>query len=182
MEIEKRERYRTGQHALTEDEYKRVLELVDKLEDEVLIRFTVATGMRREDVIHVEIANIDLTSGKVSFFEKKKKKIHTVYISLDVVQLIRKYLRTLPKKQTKLFRFSSRTAYNRFQECLERAGLPKRPFHALRATCIKMCQIRGWTPQQTAQHVDDTLKTIEAHYTVPSESEMKDLATKKGFA
>lgn len=182
MEKAKREKYRTGQHALTENEYRRVLEVIDNLEDEVLIRFTVASGMRREDVINMEIKNMDLNNGYIQFFEHKKRKIHHIYIPQDVIILIKKYLHTIPKKQEMLFGFSSRTAYNRFQNCLVKAGLYKRPFHALRATCIKFCQLKGWTPQQTAKHVDDTLKTIEGHYTVPSDSEMKELAEKRGFA
>jgi hypothetical protein len=56
---------------------------------------------------------------------------------------------------------------------LKRAGLGNRPFHALRATCIKLCQSKGWTPEQTAEHVGDRISTIQAHYLTPSVEEMK---------
>ena len=182
MVISQSGKYRTGQDSLTKTEYALLLEKINNYEDEVLIRLTVATGMRREDVVNVNVADIDLAEGKLSFYEHKKRKIHTVYIPDGVVQVIEKYLRTLPKKQKKLLDLCSRTAYNRFQSCLVRAGLRRRPFHALRATCIKFCQAEGWTAEQTARHVDDRISTIQKHYTVPSEGEMKDIAKGRGFA
>lgn len=175
-------KYRTGQDTLTPSEYTKVLQVIDNIEDELLVRLAVATGMRREDIVNISIADVSFDENKISFYEHKKRKIHTVYISEDIVQLIKKYLKTLPKRQVKLFSICSKTAYNRFQACLDRAGLRRRPFHALRATCIKFCQSAGWTAEQTARHVDDRISTIQMHYTVPSEGEMKDIAKEKGFA
>jgi integrase len=88
-------------------------------------------------------------------------------------------LNTIYKKRTKLFSFSGRTAYNILQHYCVAAGIPIRPFHALRATCIKFCQAAGWTPEQTAKHVDDRISTIQEHYLVPSMADMRELAIKK---
>ena len=56
---------------------------------------------------------------------------------------------------------------------LDRAGLPRRPIHARRATCIKLCQGRGWSAEQTAELVGDEVKTIQEHYLTPSVEEMR---------
>lgn len=174
--------YRTGRDALTKSEYEKVLAVAGSFENILLIRLAVASGMRREDIVNVKIKDIDFSQNSMSFFEHKKDKIHMIFLAPDLMQFIGNYLQTLPKGQTKLFDFCSKTAYNRFHELLERAGIRKRPFHSLRSTCIKFCQANGWTPAMTAAHVDDTIATIQEHYEVPSLAEMKEVAETKGFA
>jgi len=178
----KKERYKTGRFALTRAEYEAIRAVIDNFEDEVLIRLAVASGMRREDIVNVKISDIKLEDHRIFFFEHKKDKIHSFHVSGDLMQLVVKYLGTLPRNQQKLLDMSSKTAYNRFQRLCERAGIPKRPFHALRSTCIKFCQLAGWTPEQTAALVDDTIAVIQEHYLTPSEAEMKEVCQKKGFA
>ena len=174
--------YRTGRDALTKTEYAKTLEVARDFEDIALIRLAVAGGLRREDIVHVELKNINFSDNSISFYEHKKKKIHTIFILPDLMRFLETYIRTIPKGQIKLFDMSSKTAYNRFQRLLVKAGLKKRPFHSLRATCIKFCQASGWTPSMTAAHVDDTVATIQEHYEVPSMAEMKEVAEKRGFA
>jgi integrase len=174
--------YRTGQDALTKIEYEKVLAVIDNFEDEVLIRLTVATGMRREDVVNVKISDLDFENKCLSFYEHKKRKIHNVPLPDNLIILIQRYLKTIKPNQEKLFNLCSKTAYNRFQDYCILAKIPKRPYHALRATCIKFCQAAGWTPTQTAELVDDTLRVIEGHYKTPSKAEMQQVALEKPFA
>ena len=186
METRNGQPYRTGQFALTPKEYERVLDACTSLEDEVLIKFTVATGLRREDVVNVELQNITIDSttgsptGKVRYFEKKKgNRIREVPIGGKLAQLIIKYQKTLPKAQTTLFRFSGRTAHRYLQRLCDTAQIPRRPFHALRATCIKRCQAAGWTPEEVCELTGDTLRVIQEHYATPSEGQMRETAVQK---
>lgn len=170
--------YRTGEFALTEKEYERILDACDSTEDECLIKFTVATGLRRADVVRVERQNI--RNGKVTYSEKKKGgRIREIYIGPKLQQVLSKYEKTIPKDQKLLFAFSERTAYNKLQHLCDIAGIDRRPFHALRATCIKRCQKAGWTPEQVVDLTGDTLRVIQEHYAVPSGQEMKELAGQK---
>jgi integrase len=172
--------YRTGQFSLTQTEYERVLDACDSLEDEILIKFTVATGMRREDVVNVEIQNINLTSGMVRYVEKKKGgRIRDIYIGTKLKQLLIKYYKTLPKNQKKLFDFCGKTAFNKLQNLCDIAEIPRRPFHALRATCIKRCQIAKWTPEEVCELTGDSLRVIQEHYSTPSISQMAETALNK---
>ena len=76
---------------------------------------------------------------------------------------------------------ASKTAYNILQRYLKIAGIEPVPFHALRATCIKLCERRGWTAEQTAKHTGDTVRVIQEHYLTPSVEEMKEIAQDKAI-
>jgi integrase len=172
--------YKTGEFALTELEYQKVLDACSSIEDECLIKFTVATGLRRADVVRIERINVHTDTGKITFLEKKKgNRIRDVFVGPKLRQLIIKYEKTLPKDEFRLFPFSERTAYNKLQGLCDIAGISRRPFHSLRATCIKRCQKTGWTPEQVVDLTGDTLRVIQEHYAVPSSSEMSELAIQK---
>jgi integrase len=172
--------YTIGQDALTPGEYQKLIESCDSIEDEALFKFTVATGLRREDVISVERQNVNLTQGMVTFSEKKKGgRIRTIPLGQKLCTLLIKYLKTVPKDQKKLFAFCGKTAYNKLQERCDIAGIRRRPFHALRATCVKRCQAAGWTPEQVCNITGDSLRVIQEHYATPSASEMGEVAKEK---
>jgi len=169
--------YKTGEFALTPTEYERILSVCGSIEDEVLIKFAVATGLRRADIVRVLLLNVNTENGLCIYSEKKKgDRIRSIYVGPLLRQLLIKYIRTLPKDQKRLFGFSERTAYNKLQRLCVLAGIPARPFHSLRATCIKRCQKAGWTLEQVADLTGDTIRVIQEHYSVPSGSEMSELA------
>ncbi|MCG2825156.1 MAG: hypothetical protein L6265_01035 [Thermoplasmatales archaeon] len=68
---------------------------------------------------------------------------------------------------------------NRFQKYLVVAGVESKPFHALRATCIKLCQRGGWSVEQAAKLVGDTIRVVQEHYTTPSNEELKQVARER---
>lgn len=183
-----RERYfKIGRKSLTEEHVKTFLFHVTNIKDLALFEIALTTGIRRGDIIKLEINNIDPETGKMSFYEAKKNRIHTVYLNDKVLNTIKMLISAFkPKKY--LFEahdpknpISSKTAYNLFQRYLIKAGLEKRPFHSLRATCIKLCQKRGWKPEETAELVGDSLKVIQEHYTIPSMDEMKAVTKDKAI-
>ena len=173
-------KYTVGQDALTPTEYEKVCDACSSIEDEALIKFTVSTGMRREDVVRVERQNVNLTTGAVTFSEKKKGgRIRTIYIGQKLCTLLTKYLKTVPKDQKMLFDFCGKTAYNKLQNLCDIAGIRRRPFHALRATCVKRCQAAKWTPEQVCDLTGDTLRVIQLHYATPGITEMMDVAKER---
>lgn len=172
------DRNTSGQFSLTREEYDKLLAVTDNLEDELILKMAVSTGLRRDDLFAVQIANIDLDNGKLTFYEAKKRRMRTIGLQAGVVQLIRKYLRTIDKRE-RLFSIKGRMGYNRFNSLCREAGIPERPFHALRATCIKFCQASGWSQEQVAQLVGDTLEVIHLHYTTPSIQEMGEVTRDK---
>lgn len=170
----------SGEQALTRQEYESVLAACESQEERVLIMLAVSLGLRRADLVSIKIPDIDLNSATLSYSEKKKGgRIRTVPLSPKLLQEIKILIKTIPAKQKTLFSFKERTAYNRFQSLCDRAGVPGRPIHALRATCVKFCQAAGWTPEQVSKLTGDTIRVIQLHYATPSAGEMADVAREK---
>lgn len=177
----------TGEYALTEGQVKKLLSVVGKIEDEVLLRIAIECGLRRADVVAVKQSNLDLEHQWLLFNEaKKQSNIHRVPLSQSLIKLIEQYLHVIGKNEW-LFpsshntkkHISSKTAWNILNKYLIKANLPPRPFHALRATCIKLSQRRGWSIEQVMKLTNDTFRTIKEHYDTPSEEEMLDVAKTK---
>jgi integrase len=193
-------RYRTGKDALTEKEVNLIFQKVEKLEEESLISLAIASGIRREDIVAIEKKNIEIDETyipegqghllKIIFWEQKRKRYWTTYVGGRAAQSIIQLMNVQKKNKIRarwLFisphdknkHLSGRTAYNILQKLLKRAGLRPRPFHALRATCMKMCQKKGWSIEQTMELTGDSWRTVQEHYLTPTEDEMKETATKK---
>jgi len=186
--------YRTGREALTQSEVERLLSKIGNLEDELLLSLAVASGIRREDIVSILTANVQFSNedidAKITFFEAKKKRNWQVFISGQTVKLLRQHLNIIGNSKW-LFpargrtkskgHLSGRTAYNVYQRYLQSAGIKGRPFHTLRATCMKLAKSRGWSVEQTMEQTGDTWRTVTEHYTTPSEQEMEDVAKGKAI-
>jgi len=182
----KKEKYKSGQKALTPAQVDKLLSVIDNLNDEVLLKLAISAGIRRHDVSKIMVDNINFDDCYVEFSEKKKGgRIKRTYISQDVINTIKKWVKIKPKGNKYLFPgrgskpIADKTAYNILQKYLKRAGLPARPFHALRATAYKIAQEKGWSVRQAAEHIGDSTRVAEEHYGTPSTEEMKDNAINK---
>ena len=172
--------YRTGEYALTKGEYEKLLQAAGTIEDRVMVMLGVSLGLRRGDLVRVRVGDIDLKNCTLSYHEKKKgDRIRTVPIGPRMALELKILMRTLHAGQETLFTFKDRQAYNRFMNLCDVAGIPRRPFHALRATAIKFAQAAGWTPEQVAELTGDTIKVIQEHYATPSRAEMSELVKGK---
>ena len=174
-----KERYRTGEKAFTRTEIDKLLASCATIEDELLLKLGVSLGLRREDIINIKVIDVDLNNSTISHYERKKSRLRVVPIGDNTKQLIIKYLHTIPKNQKQLFKFSGSTAYRKLQKLCDLANIPRRPFHALRATCVKFCQNAGWTPEQVSELTGDTIRVIQEHYATPSRAEMSEVMKEK---
>lgn len=179
----------SGEQALTPSKIEKLLSVVDEVKCDALLRLAISGGIRREDIVKILVKDIDIERRSVTFYQHKKKNHHTIYIPLSTVKAIEKLI-NVNKRMNSPYLFpsnspkkpiSSRTAYNILQKYLKLSGLNSAPFHALRSTCAKLCQSKGWSPEQTAKHLDDTLKTIQRHYTTPSQEEREEVAREKAI-
>ena len=174
----------TGEKALTPGQVDKLLSVITNLEELTLIKIAIAGGLRRKDVVNIRRKDVNSEEHSLTFFEHKKNRTYKVYLSEDVMNTIAMWIRMsngsqwlFPSHYQGIKRhLCSKTAYNYLNRLLKKAGLPQRPFHALRATCIKLCQSKGWSAEQTAKHVGDTIRTIQQHYSTPSAEEMKKIA------
>lgn len=190
LHIKHKQSYRTGEFALTPTNVDRFFEYVSDLHRLGLFQLAISGGIRREDIVAIKNDDIDVIGKKVSFNESKKKRIKTIPVSTTMINTLQMVMKInkqtnavylFPRKKDSKKHISGRTAYNWFQEQLTLAGLKKRPFHALRATCVKQCQAKGWTITQTAELIGDTINVVQKHYAAPSDDEMSALAEEKAI-
>jgi integrase len=176
-----KETYRSGEHALTGKQVDLFLSVVTDVRDLALFQVALTGGLRRDDIVNLMRSGVNFVDGSLHFYEKKKKRFKTIFLPSSTMNTLQMVFRAYPREKGRLFPISSKTAYNRFQTYLDRAGISRRPFHSLRATCIKLCQSRGWQPEQTAEHVGDRVPTIQEHYLTPSVDEMRDVTREKAI-
>lgn len=187
-------KYKSGEKALNRKEYEKLISVIDNIEDELLIKLAVSTGIRREDLCKVLVRNINIQEGTLTFHEAKKDRkehldkkgrkveaftmIRTVYLNPDIIVLIKKFLNT-QEDRDKLFSFGGRTAYRHLNHWCRVASISERPFHALRATCVKFCQAAGWMPEEVSKLTGDTIRVIQEHYATPTDGDMKEVVQRK---
>ena len=178
----------SGEKALTKDQVKKLLSSITDLEEEALLRLALNAGIRRNDIVGIKRDGTNTTLRKVGFWESKKKRFKTVDISEETARVLEMWLNAtkniksdyvFPPRKKGAVHMGDATAYRILQDNLLKAGLPRRPFHALRSTCIKLCQAQGWEIEKTAKHVGDSVRVIQEHYTTPSEEEMSEAMKNK---
>jgi len=186
-----KEEYKSGQHALDEKQVKALLLTFDSIQDKAMIALAVALGLRREDLVSIKRKDYDPQKKTITYFEKKKKRTRTLRIpSQEAVQLLNMHLKTCRSSQwlfpspktTGIYKnshVSSRHIYDIFNEHLDIAGIDRRPFHALWASCYKLAQAKGWSMRKAAELLGDTLRVAENHYNAPSRREMEEIAEEK---
>ncbi len=178
---------KSGQWALTPAEAELLFSVITHLENEALLSLAIATGMRREDIVAVKLQDLDLEAGLVRFWESKKRRSWRAWVGGHTAKILAQHIRKLPRGTPWLFpspwdpkeHLSSRQAYNILQKWLRKAGLKERPFHALRATCVKVAQKRGWSIEQVMAQTGDSFRTIKEHYDTPSDDEMAQAAMER---
>ena len=180
----------SGELALTEKEIKLVFSQLNSLRDEVLIKLAVCIGARRADIVRIQRDLIDIPNLRITYLESKKgDKPHSAPISPEMSRLINMYLKESRKSKylfpsahstdNRLGHINGRTAWNVFNRALDDAGLKRRKFHSLRATCVKHAQRMGWEPPATAKLINDKVETVLKHYSTPSRDEMNEVSAEK---
>jgi integrase len=183
--------YKTGRDALTPKQVQDLLSSFDSISEKALIHLVIAIGLRRIDIVSLKRNDFNQDTGELLYYEHKKRRTRKVVIpSQDAIQSLKMHLTACRKSewmfpsplQGKNFKdkhISDRQAYDMFNEHLDKIKVPRRPFHSLRATCIKLCESAGWKPEETAELVGDTVRVIQEHYQTPSEEQMSEIARSK---
>lgn len=161
--------------SLTIEEQKILLDNTSSYEDLVLFKLALQTGIRREDIVKIELGSVNLNERSVTFWEAKKKRFWKVPISLSLKLDIERYTNTLPKGQKLLFTFTGKTAYNKLQKTLKRAGIKKHiSFHDLRRSFVKTANKQGLSDKAIQQITGDTQKVLQRHYANLDHDELKE--------
>ena len=181
-------------YALTYQQYLKLQLVCRTTEQTCLIGLAVELGLRREDLVALEVSNINIENKKLFFQEHKKKRVRQLPIPDQQISDITKHLNTFKKAPKYLFpakrksktgHMSGMEAWRTLQElCIEAnidppPGRKDRPFHSLRGTCYKLKQNRDkWTVEQAAAWLGDTPETAMRHYGKTTDAELEQLVRK----
>lgn len=162
--------------SLTFAEVQILLDSCETITEKALIETAISTGIRRKDIVNIEVNRVDLENRKITFWEEKKDRLWMVAIPPELVQTLKMYLWAKPVDQRYLFEFSGKTAYNILQKVMKRSGIRKHvPFHGLRRTFIRLSKRMGRDTRFVMDQTGDTARVIlEAYegYTVDEMAEM----------
>ena len=173
----------SGQFALTLSEVQILLEAVTDVRDSALLTLAIGSGIRREDLVAVKLADFEPERSVLRFYESKKRKVRTVILDPKATVALQRWLGYRGRESQWIFpsdyRFSNprghlsgRAAYNILQRWLAHVGLPGRPFHSLRATCYKLAKARGWSIELAAAQLGDTVRVAQEFYGVATPGEI----------
>lgn len=173
-----------AESALTEEQVKKLIHVVSHLNHEVLLLLAVSLGLRRDAIVAISLKDVDLKNNQLRLYEKGKERVLPLSLSLAIK--LEQHIHTVKKKYRSKWLFpsshnpekhiSSKTAWNTLNKYLLKANLPQRPFHALHATCIKLCQKKGWHIEQVMKLTNESFRNIKVYYDVPGEEEMLEIA------
>ncbi len=167
---------RTIKESLTFHEVQRLIDACDTITEKALVELAVSTGIRRNDIVKIEINRIDFKENKLIFWEEKKDRLWIVALCPEVLQTLKMYIATLPRDQRYLFRFSGRTAYNIVQNLISKARINKHiPFHALRRTFIRLSKRMGRDIRFVMDQTGDTARVIIEEYEGYTIDEMAEM-------
>jgi len=181
----------SGEKALTLGQVEKLLKAIDYVPDYALFTLAITTGIRREDIVNIQRQDVNLEDGSLAFYEEKKNRTRTIYLQDKAIQALRLHLNSVSKHgsewlfpstyktEGKYNHITGRHIYRRFNDYLNKAGLPARPFHALRATCYKLLQAKGWKAEDAARYIGDSVKVAMEHYGTPSTEEIRAMVREK---
>jgi len=197
-----RESITSGEWALSREQVIRLLSVIDDARNEVLIRLALDLGIRRIDIVAIELKNINFKTNELTYYQKKKRKILVRRMETMTATSIKKYLKKRKEKSVYLFpgvqkkknHLADRQAYNIFHKYLLKAKIisdinESYPFHSLRATCINL-KLEAYEAaieqgrikisdivSVVAKLIDDKPETVRQHYIGLSSDKKKRLAT-----
>lgn len=178
---EKREFDSYTKYAFSNNDIQKLLNACSDQNDRVMILIAYRYGPRRDDLAQIEINNVDLKNNTLSYYEHKKKKIRVIPLEDDVVQEIKILINSSPKRKYLLSWHNGSTCWRHLQDLCKIAGIPippgrdGRPFHSFRGTCIKYRQGQGWSVNQCAALIGDTIDTVMQHYATTTPAELAEL-------
>lgn len=109
---------------LSPDEKSRFLAAIDNPEHEKLFKFFLLTGCRWGEALNLQWIDLDLEQRKINFRITKTKKIRSIPINLELMQVVLALDRSKPKP----FNYHPNTVTRQFKRYLQKTGI-RRDFH-----------------------------------------------------
>ena len=158
---------------LTPEEYRRLADAIDILEDKALIVTGVETGMRVSEITAgFPIEMVAWDEGTAQIYDEKKDAWRVITIPDPARNLLKMYLHEEDRKKGQVFPFSYKTANRRIKKWCAKIGIKKYwngrevaiSWHAVRHTFVRLSKISGRDAMAIAQQIGDSLETVLKTY------------------
>ncbi len=116
MDIEMIERPRREKrlpHVLSKDEVKLIIECLNNIKHRAMLSMIYACGLRRSELLHIKLTDIDSKRGVVVIRQSKGKKDRIVPIGDKLLELLRTYYKT---NRTKVYLFEGQNPGEPYSE------------------------------------------------------------------
>jgi integrase/recombinase XerD len=116
MDIEMIERPRREKrlpHVLSKDEVKLIIECMNNIKHRAMLSMIYACGLRRSELLHIKLTDIDSKRGVVVIRQSKGKKDRIVPIGDKLLELLRTYYKT---NRTKVYLFEGQNPGEPYSE------------------------------------------------------------------
>ena len=92
-----------GKFSLNEEQLQKLFSVITDIRDLALLKLAAFSGIRREDIVSIELHNIDWARGTIKFYEQKKRRQWEVWLNPDTMNVLQMYVRTLNSHERYLF-------------------------------------------------------------------------------
>jgi integrase len=154
---------------LQPNEIKKLVDVIDNIEDKALIVTGIETGMRVSEITEgFKIEMINWGDGTAKIYDEKKDIYRDIAITKNSLNLLKMYLNTKKREKGSVFLFSYKTANRKLQYWMQKAQIQKyvkgKPinftWHKLRHTFVRLSAQAHRDPMAVAQQTGDRLTTV----------------------
>lgn len=167
----KRDKSHTEPRYVTEDEIQKLLDGIEDTEDLTLILFALVTGIRRSELITIEVKDLNFDAQSVPIYDEKKDLYRLIVFPKHVGTQVKRYLKARNKRSKYLFPFTIRTVNRKMKKWatlskirLNDNGESRISAHWFRHTYIRRSQTAGRDIKVVQQNTGDTEQTILEYY------------------
>ena len=171
-----KERTRSSNEALTEEQISSLIERADDLFDRTVLILGFSSGLRISEISGIETGRIDFDHARIKIWDEKKDKDRNVFVGDRATNAIRLYIAERRVSGLKLFEFSAKTFERHFQALTESVIGQRRSWHTVRHSYVTLCAKRGIDIKLACENTGDTPATILKVYNNPSLETMKEQA------
>src|SRR5712692_2718712 len=162
LAVKKRKRF--PNRPLSEAQIRLLLNAIENIRDDALIRLGLSVGLRVSEVVGIRTSEVDFERGLIKIWDEKKDKWRLIMPTHEALGAIRKYLNSLDKQPKTLFPISAKTVERLIQGYSKRALGFVISWHSLRTTYVSRSVELEQSPSVVMANTGDSPATILKYY------------------
>jgi integrase len=177
LAVKKRKRF--PNRPLSEAQVRVLLNAIDDIRDDALIRLGLSVGLRVSEVVGIRTSEVDFERGLIKIWDEKKDKWRLIMPTHEALGAIRKYLNSLDKQPKTLFPISAKTVERIIQGYSKQVLGFTISWHSLRTTYVTRSVELEQSPSVVMANTGDSPATILKYYAKLTEVVMRRFVENK---